>query len=185
MTQENATQQFLPQGASADDVCPCRATATDKLSFAACCEPYLARAKDAPTAETLMRSRYSAFAKADVDYLFETLAEDQRTDFDRAATTDWAKKSEWLGLEILSTEAGMENDQTGEVNFAAHFTRDNKKLTHRERSLFRRDAQGRWRFAKELSVKGETIVLGPQPGRNDPCPCGSGKKYKKCCGAAA
>jgi len=29
----------------------------------------------------------------------------------------------------------------------------------------------------------ETIIKGAQPGRNDPCPCGSGKKYKKCCGA--
>jgi len=36
---------------------------------------------------------------------------------------------------------------------------------------------------KSLGPRQETIVLGPQPGRNDPCPCGSGKKYKKCCGA--
>jgi uncharacterized protein len=35
---------------------------------------------------------------------------------------------------------------------------------------------------KSLGPRQETIVLGPQPGRNDPCPCGSGKKYKKCCG---
>ena len=132
-----------------------------------------------------MRARYSAFVKGDVDFLYETLAEEQRGDFDRAATGDWATKSAWLGLDIVATEAGGEGDPTGEVSFVAHFNRDGKKLTHRERSLFRRDAEGRWRFAQELPMKGGTVVRGPQPGRNDPCPCGSGKKYKKCCGAAA
>ncbi|MDI9849336.1 YchJ family protein [Rhodoblastus sp. 17X3] len=168
-----------------EQTCPCRALAQDKLAFADCCGPYLARTKFPPTAEALMRSRYSAFAQGDVDYLFDTLADDQRTDFDRAATSDWAKKSEWLGLDILATEQGQEGDQTGVVSFAAHFNRDGKKLTHKERSLFGRDGEGRWRFARELPMKGETVVRGAQPGRNDPCPCGSGKKYKKCCGAAA
>jgi SEC-C motif domain protein len=169
----------------AQDLCPCRAAASEKRAFSNCCGPYLAREKAPPTAEALMRSRYSAFVRADVDYLFDTLAEDQRTDFDRAATTDWAKKSEWLGLEILGVEQGGEQDAAGEVTFVAHFSRDGKKLAHKERSEFRRDGEGRWRFAKELPLKGETLVRGPQPGRNDPCPCGSGKKYKKCCGAAA
>lgn len=168
----------------AQDICPCRASAPEKRAFSDCCGPYLARAKAPPTAEALMRSRYSAFVRADVDYLFDTLADDQRTDFDRTATTDWAQKSEWLGLEILGVEQGGEQDRTGEVSFVAHFSRDGKKLSHKERSEFRRDGEGYWRFAKELPLKGETIVRGPQPGRNDPCPCGSGKKYKKCCGAA-
>jgi SEC-C motif domain protein len=167
------------------ETCPCRAMAQDKLPFAACCGPFLAHAKKPPTAEALMRSRYSAFATGNVDYLYETLADDQRKDFDRAATGDWANKSEWLGLDIVATEEGGDTDSTGTVTFAAHFSRDGKQLAHRERSLFQRDGEGRWRFAKELPLKGETVVRGPQPGRNDPCPCGSGKKYKKCCGAAA
>ncbi|WP_374546192.1 YchJ family protein [Rhodoblastus sp.] len=170
---------------SPEALCPCRAASQDPHAFSDCCGPYLARTKNPPTAETLMRSRYSAFARGDVDYLYDTLAEDQRGDFDRAATSDWANKSEWLGLDILAVEDGGEGDPTGTVSFVAHFSRDGKKLTHRERSLFRRDGEGRWRFARELPMKGETVVLGAQPGRNDPCPCGSGKKYKKCCGAAA
>lgn len=167
-----------------DSLCPCR-SAADPKNFGACCGDFLSRAKNPPTAEALMRSRYSAFVAGDVDYLYETLAEDQRKDFDRAATRDWAEKSEWLGLDIVSTEQGGENDPTGIVSFVAHFARDGKKIDHRERSSFRRDGEGRWRFAQELPMKGETVVRGAQPGRNDPCPCGSGKKYKKCCGAAA
>jgi ABC-type polar amino acid transport system ATPase subunit len=38
---------------------------------------------------------------------------------------------------------------------------------------------------EEANRKAQPVVKGAQPGRNDPCPCGSGKKYKKCCGAAA
>jgi SEC-C motif-containing protein len=168
-----------------EDICPCRATAPEKHAFADCCGPFLSRAKTPPTAEALMRSRYSAFAKGDIDYLYETLTPEQRGDFDRPATSDWATKSEWRGLDILATEQGLEGDPVGSVSFVAHFIRDGKPLTHREKSLFRRDAEGRWMFAQEQSLKGETIVRGPQPGRNDPCPCGSGKKYKKCCGQAA
>jgi preprotein translocase subunit SecA len=42
-------------------------------------------------------------------------------------------------------------------------------------------AEKRTEITKEFR-KSQTVVKGPQPGRNDPCPCGSGKKYKKCCG---
>ena len=172
--------------AMTQEICPCRASAQEKRDFAACCGPYLAHEKLPPTAEELMRSRYSAFATADIDYLYETLSADQRTDFNRVATTEWAQKSQWLGLDILETEKGLENDATGTVTFTAHFSRDGKTLTHKEKSLFSRDPKdGRWQFADELSIKGEPVVRGPQPGRNDPCPCGSGKKYKKCCGQAA
>ncbi len=133
-----------------------------------------------------MRSRYSAFVKGDVDYLFDTLSPDQRKDFDREATGEWARKSQWLGLDIVETVEGLEGDATGTVTFAAHFNRDGKKLTHKEKSLFARDSKdGRWQFAQELTLKSAPVVLGAQPGRNDPCPCGSGKKYKKCCGQAA
>jgi SEC-C motif-containing protein len=167
------------------EICPCRASAPDKLAFAQCCGPYLSREKKPPTAEALMRSRYSAFARADIDYLFETLSLDQRTDFNREATAEWATKSQWHGLDIIETEQGGEADGVGKVTFTAHFSRDGKALTHKEKSLFRRNPEGVWEFAAELTIKGEPVVLGVQPGRNDPCPCGSGKKYKKCCGKAA
>jgi len=168
------------------ETCPCRAMSPEKRLFSECCGPYLAHEKNPPTAEALMRSRYSAFTKGDIDYLYETLSPDQRSDFNRTATSDWANKSQWRGLEIVETEQGLEGDSVGKVTFVAHFTRDGKPLTHKEKSLFRRDpAKGVWFFAEELSLKSAPVVLGPQPGRNDPCPCGSGKKFKKCCGQAA
>lgn len=150
--------------------------------FDDCCGPYLAGAP-APTAEALMRSRYSAFATGNIDYLEETLLPETRQDFDRAQVAEWAQSSEWTGLEIRSTEAGRAGDEEGVVEFVARFRMQGKDYIHQETSSFRK-RDGRWFY-----VDG---TMGPRPranvvkvGRNDPCTCGSGKKYKKCCGAAA
>jgi SEC-C motif-containing protein len=158
--------------------CPCGST----REYDACCGPLLARESKATTAEALMRSRYTAFTKGDVDYLEQTLRPDTRDDFDRESVSDWAKDSTWQGLEIRSTEAGGEADDKGVVEFVAHFSFQDKPQVHHEASVFSKDADGTWYY-----VDGK---MGPPPrkvqkiGRNDPCTCGSGKKYKKCCGAA-
>lgn len=156
------------------------------LAYHDCCGPFVEGDKPAPTAEALMRSRCTAYALGKIDHLEETLAPETRGDFDRKSIAHWSKSSQWLGLEIVSTEEGQDSDATGYVEFVAHFVTDGKRLAHRERSLFRHDAEdGRWYFVEEANRRNEPIVKGRQPGRNDPCPCGSGKKYKKCCGAAA
>ena len=111
---------------------------------------------------------------------------ESRFDFDRKAVTHWSSQSQWLGLDILSTEQGHAGDKDGFVEFVAHFLMDGEQRAHRERSLFRfDDGDGHWYFVEEANRRAAPIVKGAQPGRNDPCPCGSGKKYKKCCGAAA
>lgn len=167
-------------------ICPCRVTDAHPLAYSACCAPYIEGGKPAPTAEALMRSRYTAFALGKIEHLVDTLAPETRHDFDRKAITNWSKHSQWLGLDILSTEQGAPGDETGYVEFVAHFVNDDEEYAHRERSLFRFDAQDeRWYFLEEANRRNAPIVKGAQPGRNDPCPCGSGKKYKKCCGVAA
>ncbi len=165
------------------EACPCRRLEADPLTLAQCCGPILDGAP-APTAEALMRSRYAAFATGNIDYLFDSLAPEARKDFDRKSTTHWAKASEWRGLEIVATEQGGPGDETGVVEFNAHFAMEGETRAHRERSTFRRNPEtGGWWFVDEARRKQAPVVLGKQPGRNDPCPCGSGKKYKKCCGA--
>ena len=148
-----------------------------------CCGPYLSGERPAPTAEALMRSRYSAFATRQIDYLEETLLPETRGEFDRDHVANWAETSQWTGLDVLATAKGGEADSDGTVEFAAHFTVSGRAHRHHELSRFvKRD--DRWWYLDG------TIVL-PKPrtvtkiGRNDPCPCGSGQKHKKCCGAAA
>ncbi|MBP2297447.1 YchJ family protein [Azospirillum picis] len=157
--------------------CPCRSG----RPLDACCGPYLA-GMPAPTAEALMRSRYTAFATGNIDYLHDTLLPSTRDDFNREEIEAWANNSVWTGVEIRSTEAGQPGDGEGVVEFVARFTMNGKPMTHHETSRFTHQ-DGRWYYVE--GFLGTRPRSGPKVGRNDPCPCGSGKKYKKCHGAAA
>ncbi len=151
--------------------------------YTGCCAPYVTGAEPAPTAEALMRSRYSAYVECNIDYLGETLHPNHRSDWDREATRRWAEDAEWQGLEILATDAGGPGDEDGWVEFAASFVEEGKPRRHHERSRFQRQG-GRWYYVDGELPKPQTQRRATaRVGRNDPCPCGSGKKYKKCCGA--
>jgi SEC-C motif-containing protein len=169
-----------------ENTCPCRLMADEKLSLAACCGPHLDGVTPAPTAEAQMRARYSAYALGRIDYIRETMAPETRGDFDRKSVSRWSSSSQWLGLEVQSTEKGQLGDADGVVEFTAHFNAEGKKQAHHERALFRFEpVEKAWVFVDALDRVKTPVVKGPQPGRNDPCPCGSGKKFKKCHGAVA
>jgi SEC-C motif-containing protein len=131
-----------------------------------------------------MRARYTAYARANIDYITATHDPKTRRQHDPEQARAWAEGSEWLGLEILSTEEGGPEDSEGTVEFVARYRNDEGEEEHRERSFFvKRD--GAWYFSDGKPLGPKPIRLaGPKVGRNDPCPCGSGKKYKKCCGGA-
>ncbi len=146
-----------------------------------CCGAILAGAP-APTAEALMRSRYTAFTRGQIDYLADTLAPESRGDFDPIEAGNTASEAVWQGLEVRAVAEGGPDDETGSVEFVARFRWHGEPRVHHELASFRRE-QGRW-----VCVGGDMNPKGPprqvvKVGRNDPCPCGSGKKYKKCCGA--
>lgn len=159
-------------------LCPCGSG----RAYEECCEPYIEGREAAPTAEALMRSRYTAHALHKFDYLNETVHPDLRDETDQADMQQWSEAVEWTGLEILSTRKGTEDDDTGEVSFEAHYAVRGMPQTLREDAFFRRE-DNRW-FYVDGNVYGQEPYRRETPkiGRNEPCPCGSGKKYKKCCG---
>lgn len=172
--------------------CPCGSG----IEYSKCCGPYLDGSAQPETAEQLMRSRYTAFTKADVVYLKKTLAPESLHDFDPKSTETWAKDSKWKGLEIVQTKKGTANDTRGTVEFVATYEVDGEGIEHHEVSEFRKSPEGRWYFVDGDSHthkeghghhhhhQQETFVRAePKIGRNDPCHCGSGKKFKKCHGA--
>ena len=160
-------------------LCPCGSN----IDLAECCGPILSGERPAATAEALMRARYSAFVERSFAFLGESLHPDYRADYDPAATRRWAESAQWMGLEILDKERGAQSDQEGSVEFVATYKEKGMIRRHRERSVFRR-RDGRWYFVEgELVKAGTEVHQTPKVGRNEPCPCGSGKKYKKCCGA--
>lgn len=156
-------------------VCPC-GTGRD---LDACCGPIIAGTIPAPTCEALMRSRYSAFVTGRLEHVENTHVPEIRDDFNRAEAEQVAASSVWRKLEVLrSSETG----DTGTVEFVIRFRRDGQDMLHHEKASFRRE-EGRW-----LYIDGEINPKEPprqvvKIGRNDPCHCGSGRKYKKCCGA--
>ena len=149
--------------------------------FKDCCSP-LIKGAPAPTAEALLRSRYTAFATGNTDYLVQTLTPDIRDTFDQIEAEGTAAEAEWTGLTIRSITGGGTDDDTGVIEFVADFRLRGEKRVHHELSQFRRE-DGRW-----LCAGGQMNPKSPprqvqKIGRNDPCSCGSGKKFKKCCGA--
>ncbi len=155
----------------------------DLEALAAFCAPFL-RGDELPrTAAELMASRYVAYASGAVDYLLATHDPKTRAQTDRRATEDWSRRATWHGLEILRSERGGPEDDRGEVEFIARYAMDGVEHAHHERSEFRR-IDGRWFFISGEKISPAPIKrAGAKIGRNDPCPCGSGKKHKKCCGA--
>ena len=159
--------------------CPCGSGA----AFADCCEPVINGTRESETAEELMRARYSAFVTGAIDFIVSSTHSRTRNDVDRDSIREWSESSTWHGLHIIETKQVDENKAY--VSFEAQFTQNGKDENHREKSLFERE-DGQWRFVTGDELKNPTVRYDmPRPGRNDPCPCGSGKKYKKCHGAQA
>lgn len=132
-----------------------------------------------------MRSRYTAYVRHDYAHLERSLSKAERADFNAENARRWAESSEWLGLTIHETAAGGSADEQGLVSFTAKFRSEGQEHAHVEVARFIRE-DGQWAYAGQVDEKPEPVRRAtPKVGRNDPCPCGSGKKYKKCCGAAA
>ena len=150
-----------------------------------CCGRFLSGEAHPETAEALMRSRYTAYTKQNIDYVFGTHDPQTASNQDKTYAEKWARDAKWDGLEIVSTEKGGPEDTEGVVEFKAKYRIDHQPAVHHERSRFRKE-DGRWYYVDGELVKAQTMKREqPKVGRNDPCPCGSGSKYKKCCGAAA
>ncbi len=121
---------------NADSACPCGSGKT----YAACCNPYLDHEQRPPTAETLMRSRYSGYVLAREDYLLRTWHESTRPE-----TLDLgdAGKLHWLGLKIVRVEVGGPDDTRGVVEFVARYKVGGKAHRLHETSRFVQEG-GQW-----------------------------------------
>ena len=159
-------------------ICPCGSD----LEYSICCEPVIRGEKNAETAEQLIKARYSAYVKAETDFLFESIHPEKREGHDDVETRKWAEKSVWHGLEIIQCEGGGKDDERGEIEFVANYSQSGKRAKHHEHATFVK-SDGKWYFEDGVGVAPAQVVReGVKIGRNEPCPCNSGKKYKKCCG---
>jgi len=159
--------------------CPCGSGGT----YAACCEPVIKGARQAASPAELMRARYTAYTRVEMDFILASLHPDAQEDHDPDNAREWAENSEWHGLEIIGTEGGGPDDDTGTVEFSASYTYDGDTSRYHEIAEFAR-VDGVWYFREgHRGVRKPVVRDAPKVGRNDPCSCGSGRKFKRCCGA--
>jgi len=107
--------------------------------FTQCCEPILVGNQKAVTAEVLMRSRYSAYATHDADYLIATTHSSTRATHSKNEILYWATSNQWQRLEIIRVT-------TNTVEFKAFYFNPNKELqVHHEHSRFVEE-NGEWMY---------------------------------------
>jgi len=150
--------------------CPCGS----KKTFDNCCFKVITT-KKAVTAEQLMRSRYSAYATNNAQYIFDTYASSSKKEQSLKAISQWAKQCKWISLSIKSTTT---HGDDATVEFIAHYVQNSTLYQLHENSNFIKTDE-HWYY-----VDGEILnhKLLNKIKVNELCPCGTGKKFKKCCG---
>ncbi|KYN89385.1 hypothetical protein ATY35_11525 [Vibrio cidicii] len=163
-------------------LCPCGS----QLTYQHCCEKAHLNHNHATTPEQLMRSRYTAHVLGLVNYVVSTYHPDCQAEQQREAIAA-SVNSDWCKLEVISTAAGS-NGNEGFVEFKAYFKEDGEQYCLSERSRFVKEG-GLWYYIDgtfpeeaERDPRLSQSISSLKVGRNDPCICGSGKKFKKCCG---
>lgn len=157
--------------------CPCGS----RKEYLNCCGLLIDKKNNATNPEALMRSRYTAYTKAEIDYIKETMRGKPLQNFNEMEAMQWAKGVIWTGLEVLASYLDESDENLGYVEFIASFQEQGKKQAIHELSKFQ-CIEGQWFYIEGLKPKLTKEIKKPAIARNAACPCGSQKKYKNCHG---
>ncbi|MBF0469745.1 MAG: YchJ family protein [Gammaproteobacteria bacterium] len=157
---------------TAENPCPCGSG--ELLSF--CCLPIIEGNWRATTAEQLMRSRYSAYVLDYPSYILKSWHPSTRPSSLKLDANDLS----WTELRVLDCSDGGGAAFHSEVTFCASYRQQGEQGEMCERSRFLQQ-EGEWFYVDGESLTTPTAT-NVKVGRNQPCPCGSGRKFKKCCG---
>lgn len=152
-----------------------------EISFEDCCKPIIEKLSKAETATALMRSRYTAYATRDAQYILDTYHSSTRAEHTVADLKAWAEQTHWLKLVVNKstslTLAEADTTSSEQVHFTATYLHDGRLYQMSELSSFQIE-DDEWRYVDGEDI--EHLSLG-RVKSNDTCPCLSGKKFKKCC----
>ena len=177
--------------------CPCQINLASNavgilLTYSNCCQPYhdgicskeanqkINKTDDikAGTAERLMRTRYSAFVLVKSEYIVKTTLLAQQDLLDIKSIESWATETAWAGLEIVAHTPKL-GKRHAQVEFKAYFNTPDRLQAHHELSAF-------VKIKNEATNDGSWYFLDPTVSmsvtQKQPCICGSGEKFKRCCG---
>jgi SEC-C motif-containing protein len=156
-------------------LCPCGSQKT----YEQCCKPFIEKKQSPQTPEQLMRSRYTAYSLAQIDYIKSTMKGKALIGFNELEVTKWAQTVVWTGLKVI--QSYIETPEKGFVEFSATFMEGEQLKTIHELSEFHQE-HTIWFYVdgenKQVPIKN----IKQKITRNSHCPCGSGKKFKNCHG---
>jgi len=151
--------------------CPCGSNE----KFIQCCQPIINGSKKVITPEQLMRSRYSAYATNQAQYIFDTYVQANQITQSVDDITTWAKQCKWVNLTVLDTST---KGDFSTVEFIACYIQNHSLYQLHELSRFIKE-NGNWRY-QDGDIKKHQLMRKIK--RNETCPCLSQKKFKQCCG---
>ncbi|SET46932.1 YchJ family protein [Thalassotalea agarivorans] len=154
--------------------CPCGSGET----FEQCCQPIIIGNIIAQSPEALMRSRYSAYATQAVEYIYDTYASVSQQGLTLTSLREWAEQANWVKLEVVNAKSTNDTSLYPTVEFKAYFLLGDQLHLMHEVSNFIQE-QDQWKYLDGKIIQDAMLK---RIKRNDPCPCGSGKKFKKCHG---
>lgn len=155
-------------------LCPCGSS----NKYKQCCEPLIIKSKLAQSPEQLMRSRYSAYAINQVNYIYNTYSSESKKGQSLIDISSWAKETTWIKLSIVNSSP-FKKIQYPTVEFEAIYKSQDKYFKMKEKSRFIMENNS-WAYVDGTNLEHNELI---SPNRNDKCFCLSEKKFKKCCGA--
>lgn len=153
--------------------CPCGS----QLLYENCCGLFIEGKQQPTSPELLMRSRYTAYTLANIDYIKKTMKGKPLIGFDDEKITKWAMRVTWVGLHVLNT--AVEGENQGTVEFIARYIEGDWLKCIHEISDFKREHTA-WFYLDGQHPASTTATAKQKVSRNASCPCGSQKKYKNC-----
>lgn len=139
MMNKQRLKDIITKSNKLNQPCPC---GLDSI-YKNCCHIAHNNILEVTTAEQLMRSRYTAYVLADINYLMQSHHSSTRPINEKKEIEEWMTQITWRGLEILQTEKGTATNTEGMVNFNAYFIENNEKAVITERSVFVKE-NGHW-----------------------------------------
>lgn len=128
-----------------------------------------------------MRSRFTAYVMDNMAYIQQTWDSGTRPSEDKL--NFGGEAIVWNRLEIIDAKKGGVSDTKGIVEFKAYYSKDGEEHVLHETSRFIK-TNSRWFYLDGVVKSAGKIIQQLNEGKNAPCPCGSGKKFKRCCGKA-
>jgi SEC-C motif domain protein len=149
--------------------CPCGSN----NSYDNCCGQFILHHQIPSSALQLMRSRYTAYTQGNISYIQTTMKGSAALNFNVKEAKDWSLKVIWLDLTILGTSQILDNQAT--IHFKARYIENNQLCFLKEKSIFEK-FDSKWYYTSGTPTFSQKAIS-----KNGLCPCGSNKKFKRCC----